>query len=204
MQRIRDMIQEKDKSAAAFIKPTRFFSASEVPHHPEIHRAFLYIKNRINIGIQNEWFANFCEDQGIREMQLGIHQDDNAAAVVTWMLANPRFVNNTVADCGDKWDYASVHQVFKYFDFPILALTKINMAAIAEENGWTDIMNTTWFCHTPSKGQPCGRCNPCRYAIGEGMGWRIPVHRRIVGNIYIATIKPAKMVFKKLVHRWQK
>ncbi len=27
----------------------------------------------------------------------------------------------------------------------------------------------TWFCYSPVDGEPCGRCNPCKYTIQEGI-----------------------------------
>lgn len=49
------------------------------------------------------------------------------------------------------------------------------MLKIAEKHGFDDIMEETWFCHTPTKdGKPCGMCNPCKYTREEGLGRRGP------------------------------
>ena len=45
----------------------------------------------------------------------------------------------------------------------------------AKENGFYDIMLETWFCYNPINGKPCGICNPCKYTIEEGMGFRVGV-----------------------------
>ncbi len=39
-------------------------------------------------------------------------------------------------------------------------------------NGYTDILNMTWFCHTPVLGHPCACCHPCETTIDAGQTWR--------------------------------
>jgi hypothetical protein len=48
----------------------------------------------------------------------------------------------------------------------------------AMRQNFADLMQLTWFCHRPRKGQPCGTCNPCIYTIEEGLGDRIPFANR--------------------------
>jgi hypothetical protein len=38
---------------------------------------------------------------------------------------------------------------------------------------FSEIMEKTWFCHTPVHGEPCGVCNPCSHAIEEGLVFKI-------------------------------
>jgi hypothetical protein len=44
-----------------------------------------------------------------------------------------------------------------------------------------DVVLSTWFCHSPILGQPCGRCNPCKDALAEGLAWRVPIIGRLLG-----------------------
>ena len=46
-----------------------------------------------------------------------------------------------------------------------------------------DVYKKTWFCHTPVWGMPCGRCNPCKDAIAEGMPERVPFWGRVLGIV---------------------
>ena len=71
-------------------------------------------------------------------------------------------------------------EVFKYYHFPILHLSKKEMLAKAYENGWKEIIDLTWFCHKPQNNKPCGKCNPCRTAVSEGLGNKIPFFNRFV------------------------
>ena len=40
-------------------------------------------------------------------------------------------------------------------------------------HNYVDIMKTTWFCHSPINGKPCGKCNPCKGVVEEGMAERL-------------------------------
>jgi len=52
-------------------------------------------------------------------------------------------------------------------------LEKKDEEHIARENGWLDIMELSWFCHTPIDGKPCGLCGPCDDAMNTGMEWHL-------------------------------
>jgi len=65
--------------------------------------------------------------------------------------------------------------LFGDFRFPILDYTKAAMNKEYRQLGCRDVRDLTWFCHWPIKGKPCGRCHPCRYAIEEGLFWRLPL-----------------------------
>jgi hypothetical protein len=71
-------------------------------------------------------------------------------------------------------------EVFRRFAFPLLTLSKKDMAARAETGGFAELLEMTWFCHTPDRrGRPCGLCAPCRLTMSEGLGRRIPAVNRI-------------------------
>ena len=191
MKRIRAQIRELDQSAAALIHPTNFFSASEIPKYPEIANAFSSIKKQNFIGSQYDWLARFCEYQGIAGLQLCIHEDDKAAFAIRRMI-DKSGVKEVSPRIGDQYSETDEYVLFKYFEFPILDLTKVNMAQIAKDRGWSQIMEMTWFCHTPKNGRPCGRCSPCKYTIEEGLAWRIPTHRRLLYEFYLSFPRSAK------------
>ena len=58
-------------------------------------------------------------------------------------------------------------------------LSKLEIAAIAREQAWEDLMEMTWLCHRQTSDlKPCGRCKPCIYTIEEGLSWRLPLRSR--------------------------
>lgn len=65
-------------------------------------------------------------------------------------------------------------QLFRYFSFPVLNTTKPEMAAIAREHGFMDLLSQRWFCHDPLHGKACGRCRPCQLAIRDGVEFANP------------------------------
>jgi 7-cyano-7-deazaguanine synthase len=66
-------------------------------------------------------------------------------------------------------------QLFKYWSFPVLHVTKAQMADIARENGFYDLLVQRWFCHRPVLRKPCGRCHPCKLANRDGVRFAHPV-----------------------------
>lgn len=88
MKRIRQSIIEVDESAAMLIRPTKYFSVSKIPDHPEITRAYEAIKDVRFIGSQYDWLARCCKLQRITRLQLCIHEDDKAAVVVAAMCTD--------------------------------------------------------------------------------------------------------------------
>lgn len=195
MKRIRASIRELHEPADELMQSTRFFSVFDVPACPTIADAYEAILRRRFIGRQYEWLARFCEHHGIAALQLCIHVDDKAAAVVRPLVTAAQHGHPRVLD-GQSLG-TSEHALFKYFEFPILELTKRDMARIARERGWSQIMQMTWFCHNPRNGRPCGLCNPCRYTIEEGLAWRVPLARRVVGGIYRHSVQPARELAKR-------
>ena len=196
MKRIRQRIREVNASADQLIHPTKYFSVSQVPSHSEITHAYREIKNVSFIGSQYDWLARFCEYQGIGGLQLCIHEDDKAAIVVGPMVDRPEQIGAPIK-IGDKFSETNEYVLFKYFDFPIIALTRTDMAQIAKDCDWSQIMEMTWFCHSPRNGRPCGRCSPCKYTIEEGLAWRIPIHRRFAYEVYLSLPAPAKWLADK-------
>jgi hypothetical protein len=78
--------------------------------------------------------------------------------------------------------------LFARFRFPLLEMTKLEMRRVASEMGLLHIMEATWFCHTPSRTQPCGRCAPCIYTIEEGLSDRLP--RRALLRYQLRKLEP--------------
>jgi len=203
MKRIRQKISEMDESASSLIRPTKYFSVSQIPDDIEITNAYTAIKKTRFIGSQYDWLARYCKYRRITNLQLCIHEDDKAAVVVGPILSKKKS-DKGPAVWENQYLGTDEHLVFKWFEFPILKLTKTDMANIAEQHGWRKIMEMTWFCHRPLNGKPCGRCNPCRYTIEEGLAWRIPVHRRLTAKFHTMSVQPAKKLAKKILKMLRK
>lgn len=196
MKKIKAMARACEPQTEKLLAPTRFYALADIPPKPKVTEAFDRLKEARFMGRQYDWLARFCEWQDLSGLQLCIHKDDKAHAVLEGMLAaKPGGGGEFIVD--EKLRGTDEHTVFGRFSFPILNLAKLDMNRIALERGWQEIMLQTWFCHRPVKGKPCGRCNPCRYTIEEGMGFRIPRARVLAGMFRNDFWKPFKTRFKR-------
>lgn len=202
MEKIRVSIRRIDSELAGLIQPTQFYFVSDINKELRITKAYEAIYRRSYIGSQYDWLARFCMQQGISDLQLCIHKDDKAHAVIADKViraanSDSTFIMNAIYSDTD--EYA----VFKYFSFPLLNLTKVEMEEISRTRSWSEIMAKTWFCYNPKRGQPCGVCYPCLYTLEEGLGWRIPKSRHFIARInqwlWYPFWHPTRQVFKKAI-----
>ncbi|MCP3978049.1 MAG: hypothetical protein GY716_01790 [bacterium] len=174
MQRIKDRLLDEQPHVHDLLRPTRYHAVADLAPDSRIADAYGAVRAEKFIGKQYEWLPRFCEQYGVEEIQLCIHRDDRAAGVLERMVVE--------AEDGFRVDRAAAAPneslLFGRFTFPVFDVTKVRMAEIADERGWNDLMHMTWFCHTPQGTAPCGSCNPCKYTIEEGLGWRIPLRNR--------------------------
>jgi len=167
--RIKERLFKEYPHTRELLKPTQYASAADVAPDEEITSEFESIREENHLGKQYDWLARFCKEYGIFGMQLCVHDQDHAKLV----LQLRSLKQSKTAGGGMEPDSNDI--MFRWFSFPVLEFSKLQMAEISKQNGWEKIMNMTWFCHTPKKnGTPCGKCPPCRYTIEEGMSWRIP------------------------------
>jgi hypothetical protein len=154
-----DAIRGKARARGADILPLETVERSAIPASSSITEALLAMRGEDNVGLQYEWLARFAKSLG-QPLELTIHKDDKAHALLqgTDVAANP---------------------VFRYFTFPILDMTKVQMRSVAQASGFLDLMDLTWFCHRPIHGRSCGVCGPCCYTRDEGLGYRISLEGRL-------------------------
>jgi hypothetical protein len=175
---------------------------SDVLPDPEIAEAFAAILREKFLGIQYDWLSCFCKQNGIRDMQLCAERGGRAQAVLDGMVS--RSPDDSLALWRVDARFASTpeYALFRHFAFPLFELSKLEMAAKAEDLGWRAIMETTWFCHEPRKGmKPCGKCAPCIFTREEGLGWRIPASSRILAAFDRAVSGPTKSGAKRILGR---
>jgi hypothetical protein len=180
MAAIKQAISERFPEARARILPTSFYERCEIPENEEItasHRTLLHTQF---LGWQYDWLARLMAWQRIRPMELAIHRDDRAHSFIQGFVERQPTGYFAVA-------VGSAHpaaNLFRGFVFPILDMTKLQMGSAAGEHGFHPILEQTWFCDSPdAQLRPCGACNPCRYTIHEGLGWRVPAVNRARGKV---------------------
>jgi len=173
MAAIRKAIGEMSPEAGALVRPSVIRARHDIPPAGEITRQFRRLEAQSFIGSQHDWLARFALQEGIKGLELSVHADDNIATHLA----------GHVRPDGDGWVLSedaleTPLAILRNYRFPLLQMTKQKMGGVALKRGYRDILEMSWFCHDPLLGRPCGFCNPCRYALAEGMGYRIhPVLR---------------------------
>lgn len=158
---IRRRITRKYPEAAKLLLPIEFLDSGKIVPDKEITEEYNRVKAQQYISVQYEILARYCKQVGVHNMELSV-------------LSSETFEY-----------FKSNFTIFKYFDLPLLGLTKPKMYEIAKQNGWTDLMKMTWFCRRPKKGRACGFCGPCTDAVIAGMGWRLPLRSRLIAYIQL-------------------
>lgn len=177
---IRSRLFEEYPYTQDLLQPGHYFAVADIAPCREITEAFQEIIKVKKMGSQYEWLARFCRQNAITEMQLCVHRDDKAHRVIERLVSKCDLDTYTTYWIEPKYAVEPEYALFGYFSFPIFDLSKLQMAAIAKEQGLENIMKMTWFCHHPLRDrQPCGRCKPCIYTMEEGLGWRMPLGSRI-------------------------
>lgn len=152
MDLIREKLAERCEAAASRLLPTRYYAKDDLKHHEGIKRAFWNMRRESYLGEQYEWLARLVTQESLEGVELCVHADD------------------LFVDFVEHSDF----EIFKCFSFPIMRMTKLDMAGYALEHGFSDLLELTWFCHDPVDGRPCGVCAPCRYTRSEGLERRVP------------------------------
>jgi hypothetical protein len=165
---IRAALADLDPAAARRLLPVQIVHRGDIPSHPAITASFQALLGSRFLGEQYEWLARLAEHRRLT-LDLSIHRDDRAHDALAADVEAADGSHRLVARPSDP-----ALEVFRRFRFPLFDTTKLDMEAAARRSGFSDVMELTWFCHTPVLSAPCGYCNPCRYTIDEGLGRRIP------------------------------
>ena len=180
MASIKDALAEKFADVRSRILPTRCYERCEIPPNEAITASHRSLLTESYLGWQYDWLARLAAWQRIPGLELSVHRDDRAHAFIQGIVE--RNAAGALAVSAARTDAAAI--LFRDFVFPILDFTKLRMAAIAREHGFSELLELTWFCQSPDKHQrPCGSCGPCRHTITEGLARRVPPANRVKAQI---------------------
>jgi len=170
----REILSQKSTLCQIRNVRTLYLNDRDIPVDTEISEAYASLKNKCWFGGQYVWFARLAKE--IKNLELNVHTDDKALAAIN---AFGRVIEMDNEKIGPYYTLDTLNSskelsvLFGRFRFPLLRYTKLDMKKEAEEHGFIDIMNKTWFCHRPVNNEPCGSCNPCVYTIDEGLAYRL-------------------------------
>ncbi len=181
MDRIREAIASKDTSASQLIRDTIVLEYTATEHDPVLASQYNALKRRFFVGIQYLMLAEILKERDVRGVELCVHVDDRLHTLL----------HHHVEKKGNSYAMKTLPEedplnLLSIFEFPVLDLKKTDMEASARDHGFLNILEKSWFCHEPdSKGRPCGKCNPCRYTIREGLGRRVPWQGHVRNHLWI-------------------
>lgn len=196
MNKILNLLRQKSFTKA-IINDVRYISMDSVKEDTGITNAYNFFHQFNKMGSQYDFLARFA-DQNNLVLEVGLEGSERSKAsqvLKKFGSLNLHSYNNLNDPKNTSWDsfYAidknEAHpfskKVFGNLRFPahLFNIEKIEEAKILNEWQCKDILMTTWFCHKPVLGYPCGRCNPCKDALNEGFAWRVPLKGRILGTI---------------------
>ena len=201
IKRIKTLFYEKLSDARNLLHATQFYAVGDIAPNSDISAAYERLRDKSSLGSQYDWMARYCEEKGIRNVQLALEKARSSKAyhLLKEKVTEYNSGKFTYFKVMDNLKETDEFNVFKYYSFPIFHLTKLDMVRIAKKWGMLDILNLTWFCHNPIRGKPCGKCNPCNSVIEEGLGWRISPTRRIYSKFARSVESPIKRYVKQMV-----
>ena len=188
MRAIKQRLGEGHPEAAARLLPTQFADPQDLPADPDTRATLDRLRNggRWHLGSQYAWIVDYCKANRLEGIELPVERDSNpcptggvSPLVIPWLTAGDpplRLRPDAPAD---------LQCLFGQMHFSLTHITKTEMRRQAREQGFEDLMRLTWFCHHPRGRHPCGTCAPCRHAIQEGLGFRIPLAGRLRYRLYL-------------------
>lgn len=177
MEKIKILIEKLDVDAYHRILKTETVMKCKIHEKHEIKKKYNNIIKSFNLGTQYVWLGSFADENNLT-LDLCIEKDTRPFNLIKEVVLKIED-DDDVFYVLNEISYDSDLQIFKYYKFPLLYMTKLEMEQKATEMGFKHIMDETWFCHNPINGKPCGTCNPCKDAKEEGLGRRVPEHTKI-------------------------
>jgi 7-cyano-7-deazaguanine synthase len=155
------------------INDLHIIHSKDIEKDSEITSSFDRLLKKQYMGSQYDWLARLAKN--VNGLELCIHSDDQAYKVIN---AFGKFKKMYDEELGAYYildndaSEADLCNVFGNFRFPLIDENKINMMQKASQLNFDYVLDLTWFCYNPINNAPCGMCNPCQYAIEEGMSFR--------------------------------
>lgn len=180
MEKLKKMTFSKFPHARKLLLPTIVQELEDISPNKELTECYTRLAARKRLGAQYEWLARFAKQAGLTNLEMCLETRSPGfftSYVGPYMVQTPDGPSFTFR-LGESPQDPDV-QHFKYFTFPITHLTKLDLQDLAQKHGFLDILNQTWFCHSPLGQKPCGTCRPCYTAVEEGMGRRVPLTSRL-------------------------
>ncbi|WP_017925877.1 hypothetical protein [Thioalkalivibrio sp. HL-Eb18] len=149
---------EARAEARGRVAPVRVYLRSDILEDPNITELYQRLASEVHVGTQYDWLARLCEQEGLRDLELSLTGHEAGTELQERLFRNPQYGDFRFREDDFAWE------LFQYYRFPLLSVTKEAMKYDAEAKGFLPLLEQSWFCHSPILGQPCGHCQPCRFS----------------------------------------
>jgi hypothetical protein len=185
MAAIRQLLLERFPQCESRLLPTTYRARQDIQPNAGISDAFDRLNARFGrqLGDQYGWLALYAHEDPSRSLELSLPRSVARERLMYRGRGMHQLLGPVAVREEDETGafYRIPDQpldadltVLRPFRFVYFDLTKLDLEAIARANGYTDLLELTWFCHRPRPdGTPCGGCTPCDNAR-QGLGRRIP------------------------------
>ena len=201
MQKIQARLMN-DSQTQATILPVKEIHLNEVEPCPQITNAWKVLHKRYHVGSQYDFLARYAQQHGI-VLEVGVEKGEGKAQNSIHHESKMVSFTNSVGKnfkISEPDSSEETKTLYQHFTFPLWEKNKHEEVRMMEALGCSDIVEMTWFCHSPLFGKPCGHCNPCKDARHYGFAWRLSTSRTILWY-FLRPISFAKSVLKKCLNK---
>lgn len=195
MTEIRRQLAKLDPDAERRILPLKTAQVHSIKPDASITNAYSELRRQGPLGTQYEWLAAFANENDLRDLELSIDKGSRPHIILADDLASFTDDGGRAYRLVDTPSEPSLN-LFRRFAFPLLEMSKVDMDRYAQARSFRQLLDLTWFCHTPRAGRPCGTCSPCYQVMQSGLTERIPLTGRLMhfaSRAYRAAKKKARL-----------
>lgn len=189
MNQIRTLL-EKHPLSKFNLLPITIVDMDTISENTLISSLYEKMREKYSLGTQYHYLAQLASQIDV-DFELGATFDPRGKIART-ILGEGAKINETSEGKIKNLDYLDIDftnashdlkNIFGRFRMPLSLFHKTKQSEYKGlcDMGLKEVADSTWFCHQPVLGFPCGHCNPCWDAMNEGMSWRVPHIGRFLG-----------------------
>jgi len=169
MKRVRELVSEKHPRSRSLLRNTVQLNRYDIKPNKTISSMYNNLRQRVHVGTQYEWLSSFAEQMKLNDLELCFEKCADVELDRLTHLISTKTVGKEHERRLPDTSIPDDLKLFQYYRFPVIHLSKLEMAELARQHGFLDIMKHTWFCHHPENNTPCGECKPCKITQLNGL-----------------------------------